>query len=125
MIGHPEHELLFVAKQVADAAGLRNGSSAVYELQKYRLAKLVRVSEMSMAVQETLRHSRSIQLKSWLISEADTYTMIMRGHAPQSEPFRKWVTDEVLPSIRKTGSSDLAKSNTPKANQVSEDFCRR
>ena len=33
--------------------------------------------------------------------------MLLRGHAPQSEPFRKWVTEVVLPSIRKTGKFDV------------------
>ena len=37
------------------------------------------------------------------ISESGLYTLIMRSNKPQAKPFRKWVTSEVLPSIRKTG----------------------
>lgn len=122
VIGHPEHELLFVAKQVADVAGLRNGSQSILDYRKNHALSMVRVSDLPTALLETLRHNRSIQLKSWMISEVDMYGLLMRGRAPQSEPFRKWVTEEVLPSIRKTGSYDLAKSNTPEAKQVSEDF---
>lgn len=59
---------------------------------------------------------------SWLISETAAYYMLLRGHAPQSEPFRKWVTEEVLPSIRKTGQYDIAKSTTPEATQFAEEF---
>lgn len=48
--------------------------------------------------------------------------MLLRGHAPQSEPFRKWVTEEVLPSIRKTGTYDLFASETEEAQQFAGDF---
>ena len=38
-----------------------------------------------------------------LISESGLYTLIMRSNKPEAKVFRKWVTSEVLPSIRKTG----------------------
>ncbi|MEW6595672.1 MAG: BRO family protein [Thermodesulfobacteriota bacterium] len=38
-----------------------------------------------------------------VISESGLYTLTIRSHKPQAKPFRKWVTQEVLPSIRKTG----------------------
>lgn len=39
-----------------------------------------------------------------IISESGLYAVILRSDKPQAKPFRKWVTGEVLPSIRKTGS---------------------
>ncbi|WP_376781129.1 BRO-N domain-containing protein [Pantoea septica] len=57
-----------------------------------------------------------------MFSESVVYSMLLRGHAPQSEPFRKWVTEEVLPSIRKTGQYDITKSTTPEATQFAEEF---
>jgi prophage antirepressor-like protein len=38
-----------------------------------------------------------------LISESGLYTLIMRSNKPEAKSFRKWVTGEVLPAIRKTG----------------------
>ena len=38
-----------------------------------------------------------------IISESGLYTLIIRSNKPQAKPFRKWVTAEVLPSIRRTG----------------------
>lgn len=35
------------------------------------------------------------------------------GHCPASEPFRKWVTEEVLPTIRKTGKYNAEESSDP------------
>lgn len=39
-----------------------------------------------------------------IINESGLYSVILRSDKPQAKPFRKWVTSEVLPSIRKTGS---------------------
>ena len=39
-----------------------------------------------------------------IISESGLYAVILRSDKPQAKPFRKWVTSEVLPSIRKTGA---------------------
>ena len=38
-----------------------------------------------------------------VISESGLYTLIIRSNKPQAKTFRKWVTAEVLPAIRKTG----------------------
>lgn len=39
-----------------------------------------------------------------IISESGLYTVILRSDKPEAKPFRKWVTSEVLPSIRKHGA---------------------
>lgn len=39
-----------------------------------------------------------------IINEFGLYTVILRSDKPQAKPFRKWVTSEVLPSIRKHGA---------------------
>ncbi len=44
-----------------------------------------------------------------LVSESGLYKLIMRSDKPQAKPFQDWVTREVLPSIRKTGSYELPK----------------
>lgn len=59
---------------------------------------------------------------TWLIDEPNTYRVLLRGHAPQSEPFRKWVTEEVLPTIRKTGKYDIAQSTTDTGKQLAAEF---
>lgn len=39
-----------------------------------------------------------------VVNESGLYAVVLRSDKPQAKPFRKWVTSEVLPSIRKTGS---------------------
>lgn len=37
------------------------------------------------------------------VNESGLYNVILRSDKPEAKPFRKWVTSEVLPSIRKNG----------------------
>lgn len=44
------------------------------------------------------------------VSESALYRIINRSNSPKSRPFERWVTKEVLPSIRKTGSYSVTKN---------------
>lgn len=50
--------------------------------------------------------------KLTIINESGLYAVILRSDKEQAKPFRKWVTSEVLPSIRKTGGYGLREKNT-------------
>lgn len=39
----------------------------------------------------------------WVVNESGLYSLTLRSRKPQAKQFKKWVTSEVLPSIRKTG----------------------
>lgn len=39
-----------------------------------------------------------------IVNESGLYNVLLRSDKPEAKPLRKWVTSEVLPSIRKTGS---------------------
>lgn len=45
----------------------------------------------------------------WLVNESGTYALILRSNKPKAREFRKWITNEVLPTIRKTGRYELRK----------------
>lgn len=47
-----------------------------------------------------------------IINESGLYALILRSRKPEAKRFRKWVTSEVLPAIRKTGSYSLTISKT-------------
>ncbi len=38
-----------------------------------------------------------------VVSEAGLYSLIIRSRKPAAKPFKRWITHEVIPSIRKTG----------------------
>ena len=80
----------FVAKDACDCLELTNVSKACQTLDE---------DEKGITKVYTLGGSQDMML----ISESGLYTLIMRSNKPEAKVFRKWVTSEVLPSIRKTG----------------------
>ena len=42
--------------------------------------------------------------ETWIINESGLYSVILRSDKEEAKPFRKWVTSEVLPSVRKHGA---------------------
>lgn len=112
LTGHPEHDILFIAAQVARAAGLKSRNSVCNF--KHNSGKCTIDLDLGDVLQmsNNLGHhpkdpsGRNLQSRATLLDEPNVYNMLLRGHAPASEPFRKWVTEVVLPSIRKTGKFD-------------------
>ena len=41
--------------------------------------------------------------EAWIVSESGLYSLILSSRKPAAKRFKKWVTAEVLPTIRKTG----------------------
>ncbi len=41
--------------------------------------------------------------KAYIVNESGLYSILVRSDKPKSQPFRKWITTKVLPTIRKTG----------------------
>ena len=81
----------FVASDACKCLELTNVSKACQTLDE---------DEKGITKVYTLGGSQDMML----ISESGLYTLIMRSNKPEAKVFRKWVTSEVLPSIRKTGS---------------------
>ena len=44
---------------------------------------------------------------TYIVNESGLYNVILRSDKEEAKPFRKWVTSEVLPSIRKYGGYEL------------------
>ena len=87
----------FVAKDVCECLGLTDVSASCLRLDDDEKV-VVQRSELS----ETFSESSNAPTMT-LISESGLYTLIMRSNKPDAKAFRKWVTSDVLPSIRKHG----------------------
>lgn len=85
----------FIAKEVCE----------ILEISKYRdaVSRLDDDERVSVKV-DTLGGEQDMIA----ISESGLYTLIIRSNKPNARKFRKWVTGEVLPSIRKTGGYGIA-----------------
>lgn len=80
----------FVLKDVCEVLGLGNSRMVSDRLDE---------DEKGVSKIDTLGGVQNVTI----ISESGLYNVILRSDKPEAKPFRKWVTSEVLPSIRKTG----------------------
>jgi prophage antirepressor-like protein len=87
----------FVAKGVCDILGYSDVSNACRVIDEDEKIVLTR-EEVPSFFEET-----SSAPVMTLISESGLYTLVLRSNKPEAKAFRKWVTSEVLPSIRKRG----------------------
>ena len=46
-----------------------------------------------------------------LVNESGMYALVIRSNKPKAREFRKWITNEVLPSLRKTGRYELKRKS--------------
>lgn len=81
----------FVLKDVCDALGIGNHRMAADRLD---------ADEKGVSQIDTLGGAQGMTV----INESGLYNVILRSDKPGAKPFRKWVTSEVLPSIRKHGA---------------------
>lgn len=84
-------EIFFVGKDVAEILGYSNPSKALIDHVEEE-DKLNNESLLSLG-----------QRGGWLINESGLYSLILSSHMPKARQFKRWVTAEVLPSIRKHG----------------------
>lgn len=85
-------EIWFVGKDVAGALGYSNPRKAIRDHVRDKHKRGERIVTPS-GMQETT-----------LINEPGLYSLVMRSKLLAAEKFQDWVYEEVLPSIRKTGS---------------------
>ena len=90
----------FVAKDVATCIE-HSDVSAMCKLCRDKDKAVVKVSDESSETQQMFsKNTPNITV----ISESGLYRILAKCNLPKCEPFESWVFDEVLPSIRKTGS---------------------
>lgn len=87
----------FALKDVCAVLGISNHKMTAQRLD---------ADEVSLT---DLTDSMGRQQETTVINESGLYNVILRSDKPEAKPFRKWVTSDVLPSIRKTGGYTMPK----------------
>jgi anti-repressor protein len=90
-----DNEIWFVASDVTRILGYANGKQAIIEhckgvYKKYPLMTSGGMQELS------------------IIDESGIYKLVLSSKKPNAVKFKEWVTDKILPSIRKTGSYSVS-----------------
>ncbi len=87
-------------KDVADILGYTNSRKAIGDHVE---------DDDKKTIEEVSKGNDSLRLpanskNTVFINESGLYSLILRSDKPQAKTFKKWVTSEVLPAIRKTGA---------------------
>lgn len=85
----------FVAKDVLDVLDLGNVTETLKRLEQDEFSSTEVIDALGRKQQ------------SYIVNEAGLYTLILRSDKSEAKDFRRWITHEVLPQIRKTGSYSL------------------
>ena len=93
----------FVGKDVANVLGYKDASCAV-------CTHIDDEDKTTLLIRQSGSNYKS---KAVIINESGLYSLILSSKLPQAKEFKRWVTSEVLPSIRKTGA------------YLTQDFCMR
>lgn len=93
-----DNEPWFVGKDVCSCLGIANNRDALATLD---------TDELSVDISDTSVGKRHMAF----INECGLYHLIFRSRKPQAQRFRRWVTHQVLPSIRKTGQYQTTEIN--------------
>ena len=95
-----EHgEPWFVAKDVCESLGLSNVGQAIASLDDDEKGSI------------TIDDGTPGNPNKAIITEAGLYSLILRSRKPEAKAFKRWVTHEVLPAIRKDGGYMVAKAD--------------
>ena len=95
----------FVASDACDGLALSNVSKALAGLDDDDKLKLTKDELDTLTSSDSIKCSVDSRVQSLnLVSESGLYDLITQSRKPEAKAFKRWVTHEVLPSIRKTGS---------------------
>ncbi len=98
-----ENEVWFVLIDICKILELSNPSSVIKRLDEDEVTKF---------------DLGSLSGITNIINESGLYKVIFRSDKPQANQFTKWVTHDVLPSLRRTGSYSI--NQTPKELELKE-----
>ena len=91
IIEKENNELWFVAKDVCDILEIKNSRDAVSRLDD---------DEKGVVLTDTPGGRQKLQV----VNEFGLYNLVLTSRKPEAKEFKRWITHEVIPSIRKHGA---------------------
>lgn len=91
-----DNELWFVAKDVCDCLEIKNTTDALKRLDN----------------DERSRFNLGRQGETNIVNEYGLYNLVLSSRKPEAKEFKRWITHDVIPQIRKTGTYSM---NIPKS----------
>lgn len=90
-------EPYFIGKDVADVLGYSNSSKAV-------MVHVDDEDKESLMLEARSQNGNLVKTMTTVINESGVYALIFGSKLPDAKKFKHWVTSEVLPELRRTGT---------------------
>lgn len=74
---------------------------------------------------EGRNNSSGLRKDTRLVSEPGLYSLILRSRKPQARIFKRWITHEVLPALRRSGQYSMPSFTFSNAPAIDADLARR
>lgn len=101
-----DNEPYLVGRDVAEVLGYSNSRKALLDH--------VDDEDKGVTKRDTLGGPQELTI----INESGLYSLILSSKLPNAKRFKRWVTSEVLPSLRKTGSYEMPKAEKEKSGRL-------
>lgn len=107
------NEPWFVGKDVAGILGYKNPNEAVHDhvdsddkfLRSERGREMLKLFSSVKEMQDELGRQ-----DNWFINESGVYSLVFGSKLESAKAFKRWITHEVIPAIRKTGGYHIPQS---------------
>jgi len=101
------NEPWFVGRDVAEILGYKNPNEAIQDhvdaedkfLRSQHGSEMLKLFNSVKEIQAQLGRQ-----DNWFINESGVYSLVFGSKLPTAKKFKRWVTSEVLPTLRKTGT---------------------
>lgn len=90
-----------VGKDVAERLGYQNKNRDIVDHVDEEDRIMVNKTQYENGIE--LDYKELGQRGGWIINESGLYSLVLSSRLPEAKKFRRWVTSEILPSIRQNG----------------------
>ena len=110
-----EDKVLFNPKHVAECLEIKDVNSSIRNFNEKQVIKLTNLDVHDMHIRKLNNRGESF------LTESGVYKLIFKSHKEEAEKFQDWVTDEVLPTIRKSGIYAISNTKVDKLTDMEVD----
>ena len=107
-----EDKVLFNPKHVAECLEIKDVNSSIRNFNEKQVIKLTNLDVHDMHIRKLNNRGESF------LTESGVYKLIFKSHKEEAEKFQDWVTDEVLPTIRKSGIYAISNTKVDKLTDM-------
>ncbi len=97
------------------------------------VCRILGIDDASQAVENLDEDERNLdrildgsgqQRKTWTVNEFGLYALVLKSNKPEAKEFKRWITHEVLPAIRKAGryTSEEEKAREEKLQTIAREI---